>query len=340
MSVTGVGNGAEFNPRSHWDRDSVNIQSCVRDRERIKRILDWHTDAGWTEVQAQITITMNVERIGRKRGSRKGCIEKRARIFKVSKYHQVFVAQVTGEGTVERLPIRRRKGWRESPEVKELIVAIRVRVDRIWIDIERRGRGVRRRVWRRRGRAEKQFRDQAEASNAARFVPASGVKSSKRCEIPVGRNVAIGAEEATGTLIEISDYHNVGLVISGAGFDPCVPLTHVVGCSEVCVPVTAPDLKPTELVDQKVVDHPGHRVGAIDSRGAILEDFEVIDQGERNELDVVAAGQCTRRKALAIYEDQSLFREQTAQAAPNSAVTAIGDVLVDRSACLLWQKSC
>src|SRR6202035_2520351 len=128
-------------------------------------------------------------------------------------------------------------------------------------------------------------------------------------------------------------------VISGAGFDPCLPLSHVVGGSEVCVPVTAPDLKPTELVDQKVVDHTGHRVGAIDSRGAILEDFEVIDQRERNEIEVVAAVQCSRRKALAIYEDQSLFREQTAQGDLRSAVPAIGDVLVDRSAGLLWQKS-
>src|SRR5450759_3462578 len=105
---------------------------------------------------------MNVERVGRERGRRKGCIEKRAGIFKISKYHQVFVAQVAGEGTVEGLPIRRRKGWRESREVKELIVPIRVRVDRAGSDIERRGRGVRRRVWRRRVRAEKQFRDQAE----------------------------------------------------------------------------------------------------------------------------------------------------------------------------------
>src|SRR3984893_18336747 len=139
MSGSGFVNGAVAKHRSHGDRDSVNIQSCVRDRERIKRILDWHTDAGWTEVRAQITITTNVEWVGRERGSLKGCIEKRARIFKVSKYHQVFVAQVAGEGTVERLPIRRRKGWRESCEVKELIVPIRVRVDRIWIDIERRG---------------------------------------------------------------------------------------------------------------------------------------------------------------------------------------------------------
>jgi len=86
---------------------------------------------------------MNMERVGNKRNSREGCIEKRARIFKVRKYHQVLVAQVPGKGAIEGLAIRRRKGWRESREVKELIVPIRIRSEHTWPDIEWRSRGVR-----------------------------------------------------------------------------------------------------------------------------------------------------------------------------------------------------
>src|SRR5438477_301448 len=44
MSGTGVGNAAKINPCRHRDTDSVNNDSSIRDRERIKRIRDWHTD--------------------------------------------------------------------------------------------------------------------------------------------------------------------------------------------------------------------------------------------------------------------------------------------------------
>ena len=48
MSWTGVVNAAKLNPRSHRETDSVGKKiwnSRIRDCERIKRILDWHTDA-------------------------------------------------------------------------------------------------------------------------------------------------------------------------------------------------------------------------------------------------------------------------------------------------------
>src|SRR5206468_11090274 len=115
----------------------------------------------------------------------------------------------------------------------------------------------------RRARAKKQFRDQAEAADAAGFIPAARVKSAKGGEIPVGRNVAVAAENATAALPEIRNDHDVSLVITSAGFDPCLPLAHVVRCSQVCVSIAAPDLQTTELVDQKEVDHTGNSVGAV-----------------------------------------------------------------------------
>src|SRR6266550_1125293 len=132
--------------------------------------------------------------------------------------------------------------------------------------------------------AEKQFRDQAETyktSNMAREGPAAKIVSPPRYLKGVTGEIPIGAEKPAGTLPEIGNDHNVGLVISGAGFDPCLPLAHVVGCSHVCVSVTASDLHPTEFVDQKEIDHAGNRVGAIHRRRAILQDVDVINHWKR-----------------------------------------------------------
>ncbi len=144
-------------------------------------------------------------------------------------------------------------------------------------------------MWRRRVSTEKQLRDQAEtdtASNVARLIRAARIESPKRNEIPVGRNVAVAAKQAAGALPEIGNDHNVGFVIAGAGFNPCLPLAHVVGSSQVCVSVTAPDLQSTEFVYQEEVNHTCNRVGAIHGRGAILQNVDVIDHREGNQVNV------------------------------------------------------
>src|SRR2546423_15680584 len=95
---------------------------------------------------------------------------------------------------------------------------------------------------RRRTGTEEQFRDQAAAVHATRFVAAARVKSPKRNEIPVGRNVTVAAEEAVETLPEIGNHYDIGLVIARAGFQPCLPLAHLIGRTQVCIPVSASDL--------------------------------------------------------------------------------------------------
>src|SRR5438552_7086223 len=65
----GVVNAAEADPGSH--RCAIR-QSCVRHRDRIKRILYWHTDAERTE---GITVRL-LKWIRRERSSRQGCIKK------------------------------------------------------------------------------------------------------------------------------------------------------------------------------------------------------------------------------------------------------------------------
>ena len=44
--------GTKPNPCCYRDRYSVDVQSRIRDRERIKWILDWHADAGRAERRA------------------------------------------------------------------------------------------------------------------------------------------------------------------------------------------------------------------------------------------------------------------------------------------------
>src|SRR5262249_13727150 len=96
--------------------------------------------------------------------------------------------------------------------------------------------------------AEKHFRRQPEAyktSNVAGKSPAAKIASSPGYIKRVCRQVTVTTEESAGTLPEIGDDNDIGLVISRSGLKPCLPLAHIVGCSEVCVPVTPSDLQPT-----------------------------------------------------------------------------------------------
>src|SRR5437868_14672663 len=115
-------------------------------------------------------------------------------------------------------------------------------------------------MWGRAVRAEKQARKQPETyetSNVSRFIATAIIGSAEAREIPVGRNIAVPAKEPTGTLPEIGNDYDVCLVISSAGFQPSFPFTHVIGGSQIRVPVAAPNLLPTEFMYQEEVDHTG-----------------------------------------------------------------------------------
>src|SRR5205807_8646374 len=146
------------------------------------------------------------------------------------------------------------------------------------------------------------------------------------------------AEQATSALVEISNDNDVGLVVSRAGFQPRFPFTHVVGATEICVPVRATDLQATELVDQEEVDYTSHGICSVHSRGAVLQDINVIDHREGNQLDVVATEYCSLCDALAVYQNQGLFWQNAAQVQLDGTVAAIGDVLVNGAARLLRDK--
>src|SRR4029453_3005391 len=104
---------------------------------------------------------------------------------------------------------------------------------------------------------EKQSGDQAEAGNAARKTPAAIIDPSEGYKKPVAEKVAVPGENAIETLPEIGHHHDISLIITGAGFDPRLPLTHLIGCSQVRVPIGASNFKTTEFLYQKEVTHAG-----------------------------------------------------------------------------------
>src|SRR5437899_10463970 len=110
----------------------------------------------------------------------------------------------------------------------------------------------------RRVRAEEQSRYKPKAcktSNAARLVAAAVIESAKGYLKAISGKVAVSAKETVKTLPEIGNDHNVSLIIARAGFDPCLPLAHLVGRSRISVSVSAPNLQTTEFVDQEEFGH-------------------------------------------------------------------------------------
>ena len=91
-------------------------------------------------------------------------------------------------------------------------------------------------------------------------------------------------------------------------------------------------------MDQEEVDHTGHCIGSVHSRGAVLQDVDVIDHRKGNEIDVNPAVKSRLGDTFAIDQDQGLFWQEPAQVELRGAITAIGYVLVHGSTSFLWDK--
>src|SRR5438477_9042452 len=194
-------------------------------------------------------------------------------------------------------------------------------------------------------RAEKYLWQQAAEFNAARLRPTATFEPSKRYLKGVTGEIPVTTKETAGALPEIGNDHNIGFVISGAGFQPRLPLAHIVGCSQVCVSVISPNLQTTELVDQKEVNHAGDRVGAIHRRCAILQDIDVINHRKRKQVNVHTSAepdgiQRTKGDTFSVHQHEGFVGQQSAQVELNRAVSTSAEVLVHSSARLLGQKSC
>src|SRR6266478_7306755 len=188
--------------------------------------------------------------------------------------------------------------------------------------------------------AEKQTRKETTASHTARKVAAARIKSAKRNEETVGRDVTVTAEDPVEALPEISDHNDVSLVIAGAGLEPSVPFAHLIGRSQIGVAVLGSDFQTAELVNQEEVDHARDSIRAVHSRGAILEDVHVIDHRKWYEVNVRACTapgrtQRTEGDTLAVDQNQSLLWQQAAQVELNGTIAAVADVQVNSATGLL-----
>src|SRR5437868_2342858 len=180
---------------------------------------------------------------------------------------------------------------------------------------------------RRRVPTKKQLRDQSKAEwsrgvgeyladEAGKIITAK-INSAPRSLVRVTGNVAVATVDGS-PIIGIGDDHDIGLVISRSGNHPCLELACVIGGAQIRIANTASNLHTTEFVFQKDIEHTGHRIGAINGRGAILQDVDVINHWEGNEIDVhprdAGRGTCGNpaaatnyRSALSIDENQGFF---------------------------------
>src|SRR5436190_11412353 len=179
---------------------------------------------------------------------------------------------------------------------------------------------------RRRVPTKKQLRNQskalrslgvAERADDAGKIETAIIKSAPSILVRVTGNVAITTVDG-GPIVGIGNDHDIGLVISRPGNHPCFRLACVIGGAQVRIANTASNLQTTEFVFQKDIEHTGHRIAAINGRGAILQDVDVINHWEGNEIDVhprdAGRGTCGNpsattdyRSTFSIDENQSFF---------------------------------
>ena len=169
------------------------------------------------------------------------------------------------------------------------------------------------------------------AYNATGSIAATAISTAKRYRVPVASKVAVTAENGR-PIVGIGNDQDVGFVISRACLQPCLYFARIIGSSHVGVSIRASDLEAAEFVYQDDVEHTRNRVGSINSRSAILQNFDAVDHREWNQVDVHANSICIRRDAFPIHQDQGFLGQKAAKVGDDGAVTAIGDVLVDRSA--------
>ncbi len=179
-----------------------------------------------------------------------------------------------------------------------------------------------------------------------RLIRAALVKSSKCKRVGVACEETVAGIDSR-TIVKIGNDHDIRSIVSYPSFDPALPLTCVIGRAQICVPITPSKLQTTKLVYQKNVDDTRHRIGAINGRGAILQDVDMIDHREWNQVDVHAtssAGAASESTSTPDYgspfsvdQHQRFFGQQTAQVGYDAAIPAIGDVLIDARSHLLGQ---
>src|SRR5207302_5802860 len=141
------------------------------------------------------------------------------------------------------------------------------------------------------------------------------------------RNVRIARVNGRG-VVNSRVNHDVGFLITSTCEQVARFFTAIIGETKVGVAVAAVNLQTTEAMDQEHVDHASHSLGAVNRRGAILQDVDVIDQTKREPVEI------NRRRtrggeSSSVLQNQGLFWIDTTQADTGTAVTTVGIVFSD-----------
>ena len=90
-------------------------------------------------------------------------------------------------------------------------------------------------------------------------------------------------------------------------------------------------------MDQPNVEHTRHCICSVNGGSAVLQDVDVVDQPERNcvEVDRIT-GKANWRETASVLQHQSFLGENAAQINFHAAVTG-SDVFIECRSCSSWQ---
>ena len=166
---------------------------------------------------------------------------------------------------------------------------------------------------------------------------ATEITAAKSREVRITRDISVARIDC-GPIVKLGVNYNVRFIVSSTGEEISPFFTRVIGKAEIGVAIAGVDFEATEPVDQPNVEHTGDRVRSINGGSPILQDVDVVDQPERNGVEVDRiTGKANRRETTSVLQDQRFFRENTAQVNFHAAVTAVDDVFIDCRSSSGWQ---
>src|SRR5436190_8109802 len=142
---------------------------------------------------------------------------------------------------------------------------------------------------------------------------ATVIRAAKSREVRITRDISVTRIDC-GPIVKLGVNYNVRFIVSSTGEEISPFFTRVIGKAEIGVAIAGVELEATEPVDQPNVEHTGDCVRTINGGSAVLQDVDVIDQPERNGVEVDRiTGKANRRQTTSVLQDQSFLSENTAQ---------------------------
>src|SRR5437868_11173746 len=174
-------------------------------------------------------------------------------------------------------------------------------------------------------------------AHAAGERTATVIRAAKPRDVRITRKISVARKDC-GPIVKLGVNYNVRFIVSSTGEEISPFFTRVIGKAEIGVAIAGVELEATEPVDQPNVEHTGDCVRSVNGGSAILQNVDVVNQSERNGVQVDRiAGEADRRETASVLQDQSFFSEKTTQVNFHPAVAAIDDVFIDCRSRSRWQ---